>query len=130
MRLKNLTLGFGAQVFKSLSDVSRLRILFLLYNKQEMCITDIELILEFTQTKTSRHLTYLKNAGLVSSRKVEKWVFYQIKEDVKGMLSQMLKFFSKDKTLQKDLETFDILFSNRELSVNKLHLKLYRPENV
>lgn len=127
MRLKNITLSFAEQVFKALSDASRLRMLYLLHQKKEMCITDMELILEFTQTKTSRHLTYLKNAGLISSRKVEKWVFYRIKDDVYSMLSQMLKFFSKDSVLQKDIETYDVLFSNRELSINKINQGTYQP---
>lgn len=93
--------------------------MFLLANEKELCISDIEHILDFTQTKTSRHVAYLKNAGLLSQRKKDQWVFYQIKEEVLGMVEQIFKFLSSDIQLQNDLETMNILKSNRELSVNK-----------
>ena len=123
MRLKNLTLGFGSQIFKAFSDESRVRILFLLHNYPELCISDIEHILDFTQTKTSRHLTYLKNSGLVGSRKQDQWVFYQIKEEVKDFISQIFKYFQLDSILQKDLDVAGVLNSNRELAIYKIQGK-------
>ena len=121
MRLKNFTLHFSVQVFKCLADDSRLRILFLVHENQQMCISDLELILNFTQAKTSRHLLYLKNNGVLNSRKVDQWVFYNVKEEVKDLLSQSFRFVEKDQLLQKDLETFKVMYSNRELALNKLH---------
>jgi ArsR family transcriptional regulator len=119
VQLKNFNLQFGSQIFKSFSEEARVRIMFLLFNESELSISDVEHILEFTQTKTSRHLTYLKHAGLLNSRKKDQWVFYQIKEEVMGMVSQIFKFLNKDKQLQKDLEVLKVLLSNRELSINK-----------
>ncbi len=121
MRLKNFTLHFSVQVFKCLADDSRLRILFQVHENQQMCISDLELILNFTQAKTSRHLLYLKNNGVLNSRKVDQWVFYNVKEEVKDLLSQAFRFVEKDQLLQKDLETFKVMYSNRELALNKLH---------
>ncbi len=123
MRLKNFTLQFSVQVFKCLADDSRLRILFQVHENQQMCISDLELILNFTQAKTSRHLLYLKNNGVLNSRKVDQWVFYNVKEEVKDLLSQAFRFVEKDQLLQKDLETFKVMYSNRELALNKLHNK-------
>ena len=120
MRLKNFSLQYGNQIFKSFSEEARVRILFLLFNQKELCITDIELSLDFTQTKTSRHLTYLRNAGLVNVRKIDQYVFYSIKEEVSDIVSQIFQFLQKDASLQKDLETFRILYSNRELVKNKM----------
>ena len=94
MKLKKFNLPFGAQIFKSFSDEARIRIMFLLSNEKELCISDIEHILDFTQTKTSRHVAYLKNAGLLSQRKKDQWVFYQIKEEVLGMVEQIFKFLT------------------------------------
>lgn len=65
---------------KALSNETRLRILNLLYEK-ELCVHDIMEILQITQTKTSRHLIYLKNAGLVKDRKYAQWVYYSIFRD-------------------------------------------------
>lgn len=85
-----------------------------------MCISDLEHILDFTQTKTSRHITYLKNAGLISPRKVDQWVFYGIKDEAYDLLSQVFLYLGKDPLLLKDVETYRILFSNRELAENKV----------
>ena len=126
MRLKNFSLNYGTQIFKSFSEESRVRIIYLLFHKNELCITDLESILDFTQTKTSRHIAYLKNAGLVSSRKLDQWVLYSLKEEVKDMLGQIFSFLHKDAILQGDLETFNILYSNRELSLNKIEQKNWR----
>ena len=119
MQLKHFNLQFGSQIFKSFSEEARVRIMFLLFNQSELSISDIEHVLDFTQTKTSRHISYLKHAGLLKSRKKDQWVFYQIKEEVMGMVSQIFRFLNKDQQLQKDLETLKVLDSNRELSVNK-----------
>lgn len=123
MRLKNFSLSFGSQVFKSVSDESRVRILHLLYKNGELTISDIEHILEFTQTKTSRHITYLKNSGMVSARKVDQWVFYNIREEVEELTNRVLEFLVKDAVLQKDQETYEVLNSNRELAKSRLQNK-------
>ena len=82
MRLKSFNLSLGSQIFKACADESRLRILHLIFENEEMCISDLEKILEFTQTKTSRHLTYLKNSGILTFRRYNHWVFYAIKDEV------------------------------------------------
>jgi len=120
MRLKNFSLNLGAQIYKAFSEPSRIRILHLIFRNQEMCISDLELILNFTQTKTSRHLTYLKNSGILSSRKQDQWVFYSINEEVLDIIDRLLSYLTKDPLLIKDAETFDILYSNRELALNRL----------
>ena len=124
MKLKNFNLQTGAQIFKSFSDESRIRILYLLLRNEELCISDLELILDFTQTKTSRHITYLKNAGLLNYRKQDQWVFYHIKEEALDIVDQLFQYLNKDPQLIKDYETFEILNSNRELSINKVKFSI------
>lgn len=123
MRLKHFNLPFAAQLFKALSDEARVRILLLLQEKRDLSISDLELILDFTQTKTSRHITYLKHAGILTSRKVDKYVLYYIKEEVENFVRQMLEYVQRDTRLQKDLEVHDILASNRELAKNKVSIR-------
>jgi len=65
------------KVLKALTDETRLRIINLLYER-ELCVCDIEDILGTTQTKISRHLAYLRNAGLVRDRKFAQWSFYSL----------------------------------------------------
>ncbi|KAA3439768.1 ArsR/SmtB family transcription factor [Rufibacter hautae] len=120
MRLKHFNVSFGEQVFKAMSDVSRIRVLNLLMRNKELCIADLELVLDFTQTKTSRHLIYLKNTGLVSYRKQDQWAFYYIKDEMLDFLQQMFGYLEKDPLLLKDQEVYQTLFSNRELAINRL----------
>lgn len=123
MRLKHFNIDLGSQIFLSCSDTSRLRILNLIMNNGEMCISDLERILEFTQTKTSRHLVYLKNSDILTIRKFNQWVFYQIKDEVFDIIKQILQFISRDPVLQKDQQVYNTLYSNRELALNKLNIR-------
>lgn len=126
MRLKNISLNYGLRIFKALSEEPRVRILHLLMQNKELSISDLELILDFTQTKTSRHLIYLKNAGLLGSRRTDQWMFYYILEEYLEILQQIFKLIQKDANLTKDQETFEILKSNRELAANKIQNNQYR----
>ncbi len=122
MRLKNFNVDYGSKVFRSFSDISRIRIMNILYNRKESCIADLELILNFTQTKTSRHVNYLKNANLLNMKYVNQFIFYSIREEALDLIDQIFKLLEKDKQLEKDLEIYDIMNSNRELSINKLDI--------
>lgn len=119
MRLKNFSISFGSQIFRALSEEPRVRILHLLFKKNELSISDLEQILDFTQAKTSRHLSYLRNSGIVNTRKEDQWVFYSLKEEVTDMIRQIMEYLNRDQVLLKDLENYDTLYSNRELAVYK-----------
>ncbi len=64
-------------IFKALSDETRLRILKLL-EQGELCVCDIVAALDMIQPKVSFHLGVLKDAGLIKDRKQGKWVHYRI----------------------------------------------------
>jgi len=67
-------------ILKALSDETRLRILNLLYER-ELCVCDVMNILQISQAKASRHLIYLKKAGLVKDRKYAQWAYYSVHKD-------------------------------------------------
>ena len=123
MRLKHFNIEPGAQIFLACSDPSRLRILNLIMTNGEMCITDLERILDFTQTKTSRHLIYLKNSGILTTRKFNQWAFYQVKDEVFDMVKQILQFLRREPILQQDQQVFQTMYTNRALALNKLQVK-------
>jgi ArsR family transcriptional regulator, arsenate/arsenite/antimonite-responsive transcriptional repressor len=123
LRLKNFNIEPGAQIFLACSEPARIRILQLIMTNGEMCISDLEHILEFTQTKTSRHLIYLRNSGILTIRKVNQWIFYQIKDEVFDIVKQILQFLLRDPVLQKDQQVFQTLYTNRELALNKLKIR-------
>lgn len=129
MRLKSFNLTLGSQIFKACADESRLRILHLIFINGEMCISDLEKILDFTQAKTSRHLIYLKNSGILTYRRYNHWVFYQIKDEVFEILKQIFQFLRKDQQLQKDQQVYQTLYSNRELAVNKREIEAWQNAN-
>jgi ArsR family transcriptional regulator, arsenate/arsenite/antimonite-responsive transcriptional repressor len=64
-------------MFRAFSDRNRLRILHLLQGG-EMCVGDIVNALEVPQSRVSRHLAYLRRAGLVVARKEGLWNFYSL----------------------------------------------------
>ena len=66
-----------AQVFKLLSDETRLRILGLLLTG-EVCVCHIHESLKIPQPKASRHLAYLRRAGLVEARRDGLWMHYRL----------------------------------------------------
>jgi DNA-binding transcriptional ArsR family regulator len=120
MRLKQFTVAFGQQFFKSLGDESRVRLLHLLWRNREMVVADLEQVLDFTQTKTSRQLAYLKNAGLVGVRRLDNWMFYFIKDEVLDLVQQQLSLMERDAQLLRDQQVYQTLWSNRELAAYKL----------
>ena len=128
LKLKSFSLPFGVQLFKALGDESRIRILHILLHKGELSITDLELIMDFTQTKAARLVGVLKNANLIQSRRENHWVLYKVKEEAMELLGHILEYMEKEPIFQSDLFTCDALSSNRELSINKLAMKQYKPD--
>ncbi len=58
-----------ARVFRSLADETRLSMVCLLMQQEELCVCDFMEVLEITQSKASRHLRYLYNTGWVHDRR-------------------------------------------------------------
>lgn len=87
-----------AQTFKALSDETRLRILALL-TRGELCVCDLMAVLRLPQSTVSRHLAYLRNAGLISDRREGVWMYYRLEEEFQAIegkswatfLAQLLK---------------------------------------
>src|SRR5215472_10093161 len=67
------------KLLKGLADVTRLRILGLL-TTGEVCVCHIHESLKISQPKASRHLAYLRRAGLVATRRDGLWVHYRMAE--------------------------------------------------
>ena len=98
-------------VLKALCDESRLRILNLLMNRGELCVCDIEAILEATQTKVSRHLAYLRRTGVVHARRSGLWILYSIapprNKPQKEVLALLAHVLPSNDVARKDLKKLD-----------------------
>jgi ArsR family transcriptional regulator len=64
-------------MFRAFSDPTRLRVLHLIRDR-EFCVGDIVSVLRLPQPTVSRHLAYLRRAGLVTGRKDGLWVYYSL----------------------------------------------------
>lgn len=104
-------------ILKALSDETRLRIINLLYEK-ELCVCDVVETLKITQTKASRHLAYLKNAGLVTDRKQAQWVYYStiIGEDTRFMNNLVLDNLRKTDLYKMDLDNLKKWLDNKNIT--------------
>lgn len=93
------------QYFKALGDTNRLRILNLLLHG-ELCVCDIQYVLEATQPNVSRHLSYLKNSGLVLDRRDGDRIFYRLADPKQGMKKRLFEFlqgaYKNEEQLQSD----------------------------
>ncbi|MFQ5867959.1 MAG: ArsR/SmtB family transcription factor [bacterium] len=93
-------------LFKALSDETRLRIMVLLSEK-ELCVCQIEAALGLLQAKVSRHLTVLRYAGLVRDRRDGLWIYYSLVEPKNEVEENLFKCFReclrKEKFFRTDL---------------------------
>jgi ArsR family transcriptional regulator len=80
--IKEMTLEMNdfVAITKALSDPSRVRALIALRNG-ELCVCQIIDLLELAPSTVSKHMSILKQAGLVDSRKDSRWVYYRLAED-------------------------------------------------
>jgi ArsR family transcriptional regulator len=70
--------GFSLDVlFRALADATRLRLLNLIADR-EICVCYFVEILKTSQPKISRHLAYLRKAGIVAARREGKWMHYRL----------------------------------------------------
>jgi len=81
-----------AGIFKALSEPIRLRILYLLLEKGELCVCDLMSTLELSQSVTSRHLAYLRNHDIVQSKRAGVWMYYQLTERTQSDLQALSDF--------------------------------------
>ena len=91
--------------FQALGDNTRLRLLNLM-GDQEICVCYFVEILDQPQPKISRHLAYLRSAGIVAARREGKWIHYRIvmppNIGAAQVLQQTLAWLKDERTMQAD----------------------------
>ena len=94
-------------LFRALADPTRLRLLNLI-GEQEICVCYFVDVLRTTQPKISRHLAYLRKAGIVAARRDGKWMHYRLlllkDSHAAQVLRTTLDALRHDKEMQKDKE--------------------------
>jgi len=93
--------------FAALADRTRLRLINLM-GADELCVCFFVEVLKTNQPKISRHLAYLRRAGLVSDRKDGKWVHYRVAEpsepNAARILREVLAWLKDDPEMRRDRE--------------------------
>lgn len=79
------------RIFKALAEENRLRIVWLLMDR-ELCVCEIEAILDMTQSNASRHLNILRGAGIVAMKKESQWAYYGISRDFVGRHRKLYEY--------------------------------------
>lgn len=93
-----------AKIFAALADPTRLR-LFHLMKADEVCVCFLQGVLQTNQPKISRHLAYLKKAGLVEARRDGKWMHYRLKpqeRELQVILNRTLECLDDQAVTQGD----------------------------
>ena len=91
--------------FIALSDRNRLRLINLM-GEDEVCVCFFVEILKMAQPKVSRHLAYLRRAGIVEARREGKWMHYRIvtpsDEYAQRILEAVRDWLGRDREMQQD----------------------------
>lgn len=94
-------------VFRALGDSTRLRLLHLM-NGREICVCYLVEVLNVPQPKISRHLAYLRRAGLVLARREGKWMHYRLASPSSRYAARILEMtldsLSREAQMQRDLQ--------------------------
>ncbi len=98
-----------SQIFKLLSDETRLRILFFLAQNQELHVTDICTRLGQSQPAVSHHLALLRVSGLIEARRDGKHNFYSVRADQFGEM--LISLFSITGEVPKKLRFHDFVLN-------------------
>ena len=72
-----------SRMYKALSEETRLKIITLLIDRDELCVCDLMDVLQLPQSTVSRHLAYLRDSGLVVDTRKGVWMYYRIKTEDK-----------------------------------------------
>jgi ArsR family transcriptional regulator len=101
-----------ASLFAALADATRLRLLNLMAGR-EVCVCHFVEILGQGQPKISRHLAYLRKAGIVAARREGKWMHYSIcppaDAAAASILAAVLASLGRDERMQADLAKLDLV---------------------
>jgi len=98
----------------ALADENRLRLLSLIQGG-EVCVCQLQGVLQTNQPKISRHLAYLRKAGLVAARHDGKWTHYRLKKldaRLEKILAQMLDCLHSQPQIKADLQRLKLISCN------------------
>src|SRR5689334_25169177 len=107
--------------FRALADRTRLRLINLM-SRGEVCVCFFVEILKTNQPKISRHLAYLRRAGIVDARREGQWMHYRIVEpadaDAARVLKDVMSWLANDSEMQRDRQRLVKICCAPQLPIN------------
>lgn len=106
----------AVKYLKALSDPTRLRIMLLLIS-QELCVCELESVLDMEQSRISHALRVLREAGLLAERRQAKWMFYKAADFSPFLFEYLKEEAKKNPESKKDrIATLELLASSEPRS--------------
>ncbi|MBN1981558.1 MAG: winged helix-turn-helix transcriptional regulator [Chitinivibrionales bacterium] len=116
--------GFIA-IIKALSDPHRVRALFALRDG-ELCVCQLIALLELAPSTVSKHMSVLKQAGLVENRKKERWMYYRLPKEegfptiVQNMFEWVFGALGDNETIKRDQKALQHITNQDLLNLCKI----------
>lgn len=118
-------------LFKALADPTRLRLINLM-GHDEVCVCFFVEVLNTNQPKISRHLAYLRRAGVVAARRDGKWIHYRVVEppdpNAANIFREVRAWMTNHPKMQRDRSQLDLICCAAQLPVQLQ--KAPRPTSV
>lgn len=113
-------LAYMESFYMALADKTRLRLLNLMRD-EEVCVCFFTEVLGDSQPKISRHLAYLRNAGIVKARREGKWMHYSIvkpeDEGGRNVLNEVLSWLGGQEEMRIERERYKMVCCSPEMLV-------------
>ncbi|EAI9716480.1 winged helix-turn-helix transcriptional regulator [Campylobacter coli] len=78
-------------IISAINDESRVLVLYHLLKYQELCVCDLQKLLNMAQSRLSRHLKILKDAGFLYVKRKGTWAYYGINDDLLKLHSDLFE---------------------------------------
>ncbi|KTG26364.1 ArsR family transcriptional regulator [Idiomarina sp. WRN-38] len=88
------------QVFKCLSDETRLMLVLLIAKEQSLCVCEMTYALEESQPKVSRHLAQLRQCGLLMDQREGQWVYYRLAPQLPAWAQSIIESAAQGSAVQ------------------------------
>ena len=93
------------QVFKCLSDETRLMLVLLIAKEQSLCVCEMTYALEESQPKVSRHLAQLRQCGLLMDQREGQWVYYRLVPQLPAWAQSIIESAAQGSAVQLEALT-------------------------
>jgi len=108
------------RALKAISDETRIRIMKVLLEKESLCVCEITQALDITQTRASKNLRILRDAGFVVDRREGSWVHYSVDEGITNRYCKSISLLLKEWLNDSELVAKDKTRLSKAIRLSKI----------